>query len=72
MTRLLEEAFEEVSKLPEGEQDAIAAWLLQELASEQRWQKLLAESQDMLGFLADQALADYRQGRTLELDPDKL
>ena len=44
MTRLLEEAFAKVSKLPEGEQDAIAAWLLQELASEQRWQKLFAES----------------------------
>ena len=72
MTRLLEEAFAEVSKLPEGEQDAIAAWLLQELASEQRRQKLFAESQDMLASLADQALTDYRQGRTLELDPDNL
>ena len=72
MTKLLEEAFAEVSKLPEAEQEAIGAWLLEELASEQRWQKAFAESADVLACLADEALAEHRQGRTQELDPDKL
>jgi hypothetical protein len=36
MTKLLEEAFAEASKLPEPEQDALAAVILEELASERR------------------------------------
>lgn len=32
MSRLLQEAFAEVSKLPEEDQEAIAAWLLEQLA----------------------------------------
>ena len=72
MTKLLEEAFAEVSKLPEADQEAIAAWLLEELASERRWQKAFTESADVLASLADEALAEHRQGRTQELDPGKL
>lgn len=34
MTKPLEEAFAELSKLSAGEQHAIASWLLEELASE--------------------------------------
>ena len=37
MTRLLEKAFAEASKLSENEQEGIAECLLEELASEQRW-----------------------------------
>lgn len=36
MTRLLEKAFEEASKLPEDDQDALAEMLLNDLASEER------------------------------------
>jgi len=72
MTKLLEEAFAEVSKLPEEDQEAIGAWLLKELASERRWQKAFTESADVLASLADEALAEHRQGRTQELDPGKL
>jgi hypothetical protein len=68
----LEQAFAEVSKLSEEEQEAIAAWLLEELASERRWEEAFADSHDVLASLADKALADHRQGRTQELDPDKL
>ena len=39
MTQLLEKALREVSKLPAPEQDALAAILLEELVSEQRWSK---------------------------------
>ena len=72
MTKLLEKALAEVSKLPKKEQDALATWILEELASEQRWEEAFAESSDVLDRLADEALAEHREGRTKRLDPDKL
>ena len=48
MTKLLEQAFEEANKLPEHEQDALANFLLAELASERRWTRAFADSQDLL------------------------
>jgi hypothetical protein len=67
MTHLLEKALSEVAKLPAAEQDAVAAILLEELASEQRWTESFAKSQDKLAELAEQALADYAAGRTKPL-----
>jgi hypothetical protein len=72
MTKLLQEAFDEASKLPEAEQDALGRALLEELASERRWEDLFAGSHDVLANLADDALAEHRAGRTEKLDPDKL
>lgn len=72
MTNLLEKAFAEASKLPEPDQDALAEWLLDELASERRWTAAFGDSQEGLASLADEALAEHREGRTLELDPDEL
>jgi hypothetical protein len=67
MTHLLKKAMSEVEKLPESEQDAVAALVLEELASEKRWTELFAKSQDKLAKLAEQALADYAAGRTKPL-----
>ncbi len=72
MTKLLKRAFEEASKLPEDEQDALGRMLLDELASERRWEELFAGSRDLLAELADKALAEHRAGRTEKLDPEKL
>ncbi len=72
MTELLEKAFSEVSKLNESQQDSVALWLLEELASEQRWEKAFNDSQDLLSQLADEALAEHRAGKTKLLDPDNL
>lgn len=72
MTQLLEEAFAEASKLPEQEQDALAAVILEELASERRWDQAFADSADILAQLADQALAEHRAGKTHVLDPERL
>jgi len=69
MTKLLKKAFDEAAKLPEKEQVALASIKLEELASERRWEELFAESHDLLGQLADEALAEHRAGRTKELDP---
>jgi hypothetical protein len=67
MTQLLEKALSEVAKLPPEEQDAVAAILLEEIASEQRWSGLFAKSQDLLSRLAEEALAEHRAGKTRPL-----
>ena len=64
MTQLLDKAIAEVAKLPEPEQDALAAILLQEIASERRWSESFAKSQDALAKLAEAALAEHGAGRT--------
>jgi len=72
MTQLLEKAFAEAAKLPEEEQDVLARALLEELAAERRWNELFSQSEDVLGELAAEAMAEYRAGRTHKLDPEKL
>ena len=72
MTRLLERAFAEVSKLPEEAQDRVAAQLLDELADEAKWDAAFAASADKLEKLAAEALEEYRAGRTEELGFDQL
>ena len=72
MTKILQEAFDQASKLSEVEQDALGRILLEELASERRWENLFAGSHDLLEELADQALAEHDAGRTEKLDPEKL
>jgi hypothetical protein len=72
MTGILEKAFAEAAKLPEVEQEAIAAWILEELASDRRWHETLDGSADALALLADEAAAENREGRTRLLDPDRL
>ena len=64
MTQLLEKAISAVSKLPENDQDALAAILLDEIASEQRWSELFAQSQGALEKLAAEALAEHISGKT--------
>jgi len=68
MTKLLEKAVAAATKLPEKEQDAIASMILEELADEERWSKSFAGSQHQLAALAQEALAEYRNGRTKPLE----
>ncbi|HYM61513.1 MAG TPA: hypothetical protein VEZ11_11550 [Thermoanaerobaculia bacterium] len=72
MSKLLERAMAEASKLPEQEQDAFAAWILAELESERRWDDLFSRSQDLLARMAEEARQEYRAGLTEPLDPDML
>ncbi|MEI6452216.1 MAG: hypothetical protein WCP98_20010 [Actinomycetes bacterium] len=67
MTQLLDKALSEVAKLPASEQDAVAALVLEELASETRWSLSFAESQDLLATLAEEGLAEHAAGRTKPL-----
>jgi len=67
MTKLLERALEQVARLPTSEQDALAAIVLEELASEQRWADSFAKSQTKLATLAADALAEFNAGLTKSL-----
>lgn len=72
MTKLLDKAFKEASRLPEVEQNALAKWLLDELRSEAKWERAFAESEDILEKLADEALEEKRKGKKTRLDPGRL
>ena len=72
MTSLLKKAFNLAQRLPDNEQDALAAVIIDEMASDLRWQKAFDGSADALDRLADEALAEYRAGETLPLDLDKM
>jgi hypothetical protein len=71
MTTALKRAFEAASRLPDEEQDALAAAILEELAVERRWEATLAATRDSLERLADETLAEHAAGRTEALDPEK-
>ena len=72
MTDLLKKAFDAASQLPDEEQDAVAEWLLTELASEEGWEGRFAETQSVLSVLAGEAMDEDRRGKTESLDPDSL
>jgi hypothetical protein len=70
MTQLLEQAISQVRALPDAEQDALAAQILQRLADRQ-WDALFLrpESETLLDQLANEALSDFRAGKTRKRDP---
>jgi len=72
MTILLEKAFKKASQLPKVEQNVFAKWILEELKAEKKWEGMFTDSEDLLDKLADEALADDRQGKTKSLNISKL
>ncbi len=71
MTTLLQQAFNEASKLPESEQDLIASWLLAELAAEDDFDRTIACTSGKLKGMAQAALAEHHSGQTEELAPEQ-
>ena len=67
MTQALGAAIASAAKLPPDEQDALAALLVAEMESEERWSDLFSQSQGMLAELAQQALLDHADGKTQSL-----
>ncbi len=61
MTKALQDAFMEAAKLPEAEQDRLAAAIRAEIAAALVWDARLAASLDELSALADEALAEHRR-----------
>jgi hypothetical protein len=72
MTKTLQRAFAEASKLSEAEQEAFGKWLLEELASQRRWDDALSRSRGRLTQMGAEALAEHRGGRSKLLDAEKL
>jgi hypothetical protein len=72
MTELLERAISRLQTLPESEQNAIASIILDEIEDERRWDETFSRSPDILAKLAASAMAEYRAGKTQELDPETL
>jgi len=72
MTSMLKKAFDEASKLPEIEQNALARWVLEEIKSDRKWDKQFAESEDVLAELAREALQEEADNETSDLDENLL
>lgn len=72
MNKALEKVFERASRLPEKEQDRLAAWIESEMESEAVWTDALSRSGEALQALADEALDENRRDETEPLDPDSL
>jgi hypothetical protein len=72
MTERLEQVISQLKTLSPQTQDAIAAEIFEELASEQSWEQSFARSPDLLAKLAAEAMAEYHAGKTQALDPETL
>lgn len=72
MTKLLEQAFAAAARLSAEDQDAFARALLSDLASEGTIDERLASTPGAIERLAEEALTEYRSGRTEPLDPERL
>jgi hypothetical protein len=68
MSELLEKAFEKVGALPQDEQDAIAAQILESIADEQAWKRRFAEKRDVIRRMAREAIEEDLRGATLPLN----
>lgn len=72
MTQSLEKAILEIKKLPDEEQDAIAAVIMAELKSERQWDNAFENSRAELDQLAEEALKEYSDNKTEPLDPEQI
>ncbi len=68
MMQSLTSAIAEAAKLPDAEQDVLAAIMLGEISSERRWAQSFAQSGPVLESLASEALAEYRIGKTKPIE----
>lgn len=70
MVRALEDAFDRVNRLPKEQQEEFAVFIMEELAAQERWSRLLGDSQDALASLAREALSEHRRGKTRPFEAD--
>jgi hypothetical protein len=72
MTQLLQKAFDQASRLPAADQDALARRLLKDLRDDERWEVAFASSAGPLSRLAAEARAEHASGRTKKLEAGSL
>ena len=68
MTQAPSAAVASAAKLPDEEQNVLAAILLEEMESEERWSTLFAGSQNLLQQMASEAIQDFQAGRVQPID----
>ena len=68
MSEMLDRAFKQASRLPEPEQDELAAFILAEIADDRRWSEAFAASSSRLSDLASEALREHNAKKTKPLD----
>lgn len=59
MTKLLDNAFEKISQLPEIEQNIFAKFILEEIEYESKWMHSFANSEDLLSNMANEAIVEF-------------
>lgn len=72
MNDSLEKAFKKASLLPEKDKDLFAAFIMEELEHEERWQQLVEKSSGVLKDMANEAISEYKKGKTKPLNPEDL
>jgi hypothetical protein len=72
MTASLKQAFASASHLPQAMQDELAKQVLEDIEGELKWDKTLADSQDLLEKMAQKARSAKRQGKTVRKGFDEL
>ncbi|MFO0849986.1 MAG: hypothetical protein U0871_15750 [Gemmataceae bacterium] len=72
MSQLLDRAVAEARKLPDAEQDAIAALILEEIEDDHRWEEAFARSPGKLAALAARAAEQVRNGQVRSAGFDDL
>ncbi len=72
MSPLLDHAVAEARKLPDREQDALAALILEEIEDDRRWDEAFARSPGKLAALAARAAEQVRAGQCRAAGFDEL
>ena len=68
MTQALSAAVATAAKLPDEEQNVLAAIMLEEMESEQRWSALFAGSQNLLEQMASEAIQEFQASQAQPID----
>ena len=69
MNKILERALAAIAKLPDEQQEAIGANILDDLETEKGWEERFASSQDRLAELSKRAGEHIAASDTLPFDP---
>jgi hypothetical protein len=71
-TKLLESVFQKASALPPALQDDLARQWLAELDDEQRWDEKFQRTAETIDSLAEEALREHQQQKTVAKGMDDL
>jgi len=72
MTTLLNSAFKKITDLPQTEQNIFARFIIDEIESEKKWDDSFSMSEELLEDMAQEALNDFNQNKTSELNIESL